>query len=412
MGRLKHHGKVCVVLASLILIAMVTKMKTSPKLLANRSPSAFSNEAQRDNSSLSRSCPVTNQNGPQRQLNRLRKHRIVFVKTHKTGSSTVASIFQRYGYFNGLNFLVPNCSHILAGHQPFSIAKLQNISTFEYRRGFDLLTNHVRYSRTELDRVMPNATYVTIIRDPAAQFESSFYYFGMYKYFPSGRDPIQSFLSHPNKKFRAMLNRSRSTTERRLMNQQLFDLGLELDDMQDDEAITSKIKQLDQEFDLVMISEFFDQSLLLLKKLLNLSFDDIRYFSKGVRSASYRASMSDEVRGKIRAWNSADAKLYEHFNRTFWRRVKEYGSLFSDDLAELKRRQVRLKETCFAGTRTSDLDGRVLIPVLRNGAPLWCHTFTRLDSQYTRIIRTAMKAKGVPLYNNCVPQHRHNHIQD
>ena len=32
-----------------------------------------------------------------------------------------------------------------------------------------------------------------------------------------------------------------------------------------------------------------------------------------------------ELAAKIKAWNQADVKLYDHFNKTFWKRVEAFG---------------------------------------------------------------------------------------
>ncbi|PIK37355.1 putative galactosylceramide sulfotransferase isoform X2 [Apostichopus japonicus] len=149
--------------------------------------------------------------------------RIVFLKTHKTASTTSASLFQRYGYYRNLTFAVGR-NHILSFSSKFS---RRNVLNFPGMRGkaFDMLANHARYNRGEMDLVVPNATYVTIIRRPEDQLESAFGYFEMYRGMNLSKDdhPLRTFMENPMKYYENhkyhMWQLSR--------NGQLFDLGLD-----------------------------------------------------------------------------------------------------------------------------------------------------------------------------------------
>ncbi|PIK34920.1 putative galactosylceramide sulfotransferase isoform X2 [Apostichopus japonicus] len=102
----------------------------------------------------------------------LPKQKIVFIKTHKTASTTTASIFERYGYYRNLTF-VTGKRHVLSFAGKFN---RKNVLPFPKmkKKTFDILANHARYDRKEMSFLIPNAVYVTILRKPEDQLESAF----------------------------------------------------------------------------------------------------------------------------------------------------------------------------------------------------------------------------------------------
>ena len=258
--------------------------------------------------------------------------KIVFIKTHKTGSTTMASIFERFGYRNRLIFALPRAKHVFATNSYFSrkgVIPMPSVLAKSHLH-FDILDNHAIYHRPEMDKTVPNATYITILRDPVAQLESAFGYYEMAKGMgiSNHTNPFETFMHRP-------LHYYKNTSynfKTRSRNAQLYDLGLINTRLFDDKnAILRKIYSLDKELDLVLITEYFDESLILMKKLLCWSFDDILYISNGIRSKSHRFRISDDLKGRIRQWNAGDVLLYNHFNRTLWQKIEDYGPSFQAD---------------------------------------------------------------------------------
>ena len=103
-------------------------------------------------------------------------------------------------------------------------------------------------------------------------------------------------------------------------NGQLYDLGFDHKYDNNKSAILRKIGQLSREIDLMIINEYFDEALILLKKLMCWDYEDILYISKGMRSSTHRFNISNVVADK------GDVMLYDHFNGTFWTKIQEYGS--------------------------------------------------------------------------------------
>ena len=117
------------------------------------------------------------------------------------------------------------------------------------------------------------------------------------------------------------------------------------DSMENEQSIDNAIKSIDHDFDLVLLAEYFDESLVLLKKELCWSFDDLVYFKQNVRTR--RKPISPKNAERIRNWNSGDLKLYKHFNDTLWRKIEEYGVVrFNRDLNEFRDINLRITEQC------------------------------------------------------------------
>ena len=235
---------------------------------------------------------------------------------------------------------------------------------------YDLIAVHVRYNRKAMDTFMkPHTHYITIIRDPGTQFESAFTHFQLddaftpaekqqYK-FKGMPSKIEHFLSNPTY-YRNRLSQLQWEGKKGLRwyyskNNQMFDLGLGHKFHDNVTKVNEYIEQLDKEMSLVLITEYFDESMVLLKHTLCWSMEDIIYIAKNVRPK--RANFSESLRQKMRNWNSVDTKLYNHFNQTLWRKIKEIGPAFDVELATYKRLLSEAFDKC-AGVQRVSSQGR------------------------------------------------------
>ena len=128
----------------------------------------------------------------------------------------------------------------------------------------------------------------------------------------------------------------------------MFDLGVSQKYFQNNTAVTEYIDFLNKEFDLVMIMDYFDESLILLKRLLCWEIDDILNVKVNERLDKEKASnLSDRVKENIKRWNKADVLLFTYFNATFWRKIEMEGSGFYEDLSAFRERRLELQQMCF-----------------------------------------------------------------
>ena len=123
----------------------------------------------------------------------------------------------------------------------------------------------------------------------------------------------------------------------------------------DKKSVDEKIKSLSDEMDLVMINEYFDESLILLKRCLCWDFSDMVYVAQLIRKKSSRIHITPDLARRMREWNHADVKLYQHFNETLWERVRDYGPAFQRDLRILRERNADISRQCLANVSVASL---------------------------------------------------------
>ncbi|CAL8348004.1 unnamed protein product [Lota lota] len=271
---------------------------------------------------------------------------IMFMKTHKTASSTLINILFRFGEKHQLKFAFPESRNDF-----FYPAFFQRSQVKDFKPGmcFNIICNHMRFDAAEVAKLLPTDTaYVTVLRDPAELFESSFHYFGRMAPLTwqiAGEDKLREFLRNPHYYFDP-----EGFNSFYLKNLLFFDLGqdnaLEADDPRVDEAIGA----IAERFQLVMLAEHFEESLILLKDALCWETDDLLFFKLNARKGSTVSKLDPELRAKALEWNAVDWKLYQHFNNTFWRKVDAYGHRrMAEDVEELRRRNAEMAAICIEG---------------------------------------------------------------
>lgn len=89
-----------------------------------------------------------------------------------------------------------------------------------------------------------------------------------------------------------------------------------------------------------MITDYFDESMVLLKDELCWDTEDISYLKSNSRKRdqeSVRQWLGPEYSQKLLDWNKADWKLYQHFNQTFNKKVMIFFSYSFPDQEEETR---------------------------------------------------------------------------
>ena len=223
----------------------------------------------------------------------------MFLKTHKTGSSTFVNILFRYGDRRNLTFVLGPDNDHLKWPQRFRIS-----SALPIHRQPNILCSHTRFNKKPLNWLFPPETskYVTILRNPVDNFESTFNYYHLGREFGLGIDPVvalEKFLERPSSYY--YTSGKFVVKSFFLRNPMMFDLGLSLRYFQNYTAVTDYIKFLNKEFDLVMIMDYFDESLVLLKRLLGWDIEDILYVKVNKRLDKEKAfHLSDRVQENIK----------------------------------------------------------------------------------------------------------------
>lgn len=137
------------------------------------------------------------------------------------------------------------------------------------------------------------------------------------------------------------------------LNPNLFDLGLERQYLNDRVKIGQQISKIENSFSLVMIMEYFEESLILLKDLLCWDLQWVTFLVKNARSIEGRLLDKDHF-NRIKIWNAGDDQLYNHFNRTLWGKIEQYGeSKVREEVKKLRNMNTNLKEDCVKDSKST-----------------------------------------------------------
>ncbi|XP_042207425.1 galactosylceramide sulfotransferase-like [Homarus americanus] len=273
------------------------------------------------------------------------RHNVMFLKTHKCASSTTQRIFLRYGKTHGLTQVLPLTGNYLGSPLPFKAGMIPRaLMTPDHK--YNMMVVHTRLDVDALHKVMKdNAAWVTIVREPVAQFESVWSFFNLEEHY---KMPIAEFATQP---YSAVVRDRRQKVFG--IHQMFFDLGYSSIEDYEPGELMQKIKRLNDVFDLVMIAERYDESLILLKNLMCWTTEDIAYLKINDRKRWGRIQLFEETKERLRHLNHPDVKLYKFFYNIFDQKVKMFGEeRMQRELNELFIANERLKLSCLV----SELD--------------------------------------------------------
>ncbi|XP_053511145.1 galactose-3-O-sulfotransferase 2 [Artibeus jamaicensis] len=244
---------------------------------------------------------------------------IMFLKTHKTASSTVLNILFRFAETHNLSVALPAGSSFHLGYPWLFLASyVEGAGREGSQQRFNIMCNHLRFNLPEVQKVMPNDTfYFSILRNPVFQLESAFTYYKRHAPAFQAAPSLDAFLSAPH----TFYNQSLDLRNVYSRNSMWFDLGFDPDAAATESYVRARLADVERRFQLVLIAEHFDESLVLLRHRLRWQLDDVVSFRLNSRSQRSVVSLSPENQERAKRWCALDWRLYQHFNRTFWASV-------------------------------------------------------------------------------------------
>lgn len=253
----------------------------------------------------------------------------MFLKTHKCASSTVQNIFMRYGDMRNLTFVLPVDGNYLGHPAKFTPNLTLPLPSSFSATEYNIFCHHTRWQENATRQVMPqNTIYVSIIKEPAAMFESMYGWLNLPLRYGV---PLTKFLRTPAKYY------YNNTVKDFARNPISFDFGLETEDFDNRQRIQEKISEIDKRFSLIMLAEFMDESLVLLRDLLCWNWEDMVVFRVNARKSKYKERLSENLQKSVRDWNWADALFYDYFSTRFHNQMKKYGvTRLSEDVKTLR----------------------------------------------------------------------------
>uniref|UniRef100_A0A8U8BL36 Uncharacterized protein n=1 Tax=Geospiza parvula TaxID=87175 RepID=A0A8U8BL36_GEOPR len=222
---------------------------------------------------------------------RPRSH-VVFLKTHKTGGSSVLNLLSRYGESRRLRFALPR-RYQFGYPAPFRAERVRGFSAGG--RKFDIICHHMRFNLSEVRLGAKqgiwagDAQRLVLLLHRAATGPVA----------KSGLLIISAAAARGNHYAR---------------NLQWFDFGLP--EAAEPARVPALLGELERVFPLVLLAERFDESLVLLRHRLCWPRDAVDLFPLTAAPAPGcpRGSWAPLAPG-----TSLDWALSTHFNRSFWR---------------------------------------------------------------------------------------------
>ena len=205
---------------------------------------------------------------------------------------------------------------------------------------FNIFAAHSRWNYDEAQKMIPEAKFITLLRDPSACFESNYVYMGLQEHV--FRKDINQFAVE-----NAALDNPRRPKAHIGKNQLLWDLGMAVDEWDDEAKVRAFIAKADAEFDLVLITEKFDESLILMQELLGWDDDDVAYVSQNQRRSGFVNAMKPMTKAILSQWLWADYLLYEHFKDKLEKAIDKFGRVkMAEKVHLLRQKNDGLKAEC------------------------------------------------------------------
>ncbi|XP_069721344.1 galactose-3-O-sulfotransferase 2-like isoform X2 [Phaenicophaeus curvirostris] len=318
------------------------------------------------------------------------KTNVMFLKTHKTASSTVLNIMFRFAERYNLTVALPADQLFHLGYPETFRAHF--VEEFEViGQNYNIMCNHLRFNPSEVRKVMAADTfYFSILRNPIPLMESSYvYYRSDAPAFRLSKD-VNEYLLSPLKYYHHRYHQQ-NIYARNIM---WFDFGYNNNAVDDEKYIQRVLKEIEQNFHLILIADYFDESMILLKHTLCWDLDDVVYFKLNSRSQDTVQTLTPESKERVKTWCSLDWKLYLHFNQSFWRTIEETIGLKSleKEVNRLRMRQKELLEICLSEQEAvgrNHIKNKALMPYQSGAADILGYNLNQgLDN---RTLRTCQR---------------------
>ena len=98
-----------------------------------------------------------------------------------------------------------------------------------------------------------------------------------------------------------------------IYNSILFDFGMNPEDYGNKKKLENLISEIDQTFDLIMILEDFNESMVLLKNGLSWNYEDLLSVKLNVHNERTKTLISEMAKNTLRKWLKESYIFYDYF---------------------------------------------------------------------------------------------------
>ena len=314
-------------------------------------------------------------------------YNIIFLKTHKTGSSTVTNVMQRFAKTHSLKAALPRCDYGFCYPKKFDNTLLY---LHTESNTYNILFDHAVFNKENMLKIMEskkNTKIVTIIREPYSQFDSisqSFDFRSFYKL--NAKTPLlDDFFNNSNENLKKLIKSSgplEDMSEAHVLskNPNAFDMGFNVWN-ESAEYIKEVLGSIKKDFHLVMIMEYMEESLVLLKNELRCKLEDVVFYVRNETKEKNTAD-SQSMKKRVSSWNKIDAAIYKYFNETFWYKIKNLSASFHSDVKKLREYNRHLTDHCELSKMT-ELSVSLMRGYLKQTSSNFCFDFLAEDFLFT-----------------------------
>ncbi|XP_069105717.1 galactose-3-O-sulfotransferase 3-like [Argopecten irradians] len=265
---------------------------------------------------------------------------VAFIKVPKAASTTMGNIFLRFGDEMNLKFALPyNGSGGYVLTPKYFYLPPRNIT-------YDIACAHAKYNRTDYDKYLHSDTkYIAIIREPFSHFQSYIRYMRPKNLLNiSGENPVFKFL------FLNTIRRNKTNRVDIICNSMARYLGFPSEiffKKRNQTLIDNYIRKLETEIDFVMIVEFFDESIVMMRRLLHWELRHVLYSKLNVNKNIDARLKFGSNEGKLhKICADLEYRLYELFLRKWMDVLRRQSSDFYDEVAYFRKIRMKYENFC------------------------------------------------------------------
>ena len=287
---------------------------------------------------------------------------LICIKTKKTGSSTMTNILYRFALRYSLNVMTfyresPNAIHA------------KELLRGEPQPHFNMIMEHLKFNETYFNAIMPgNKHYISSLRDPFDQLTSEIHFKNTRGFARGSSARMKDQLQKSFKKLRDYGQKYIEISKKYILSEDDLKRYFEI---------------LNNKFLLILITEYFDASLVLLKRKLSWTLSDIAYspLKRGVYTIDNNTKKT--LISKHKKMKPEEYALFQYFNDTLWNLISsEESSNFWSEVKHYKNINNNISSFCnkyYQILRTNTKGVRNVIDTTVNltiGHSVWNKIFT------------------------------------
>ncbi|KAL5022726.1 hypothetical protein ScPMuIL_001881 [Solemya velum] len=283
-----------------------------------------------------------------------RRDNVFLLRTPKCGSTTLQGIMYRYGLAHDLDIAIHK--EAIQFDRVKYMERQQLIPSRNVNGSYNILASHLwyKFNKNFVSEILPPDTfYVTAVRHPLDHFLSWIMFFKEHRDRYLEEKKRQTWKSPADLIAESMETGTGILKD--LFTNSISDY-LAIPKTVDAEQMQTFLVELDDRFDFIIIVEYFDESLVLLKRYLCWSLKDIVYHKANTGKYG-EEELGILLDHRVQKWvaknESMDYQLYNYFLKRFWQRIAKQGVNFFSEVLQFQLINSKVSQFCTDTNGTS-----------------------------------------------------------